>query len=115
MQDGSLRRFSGGWRPSARHTALPVTNSRLHYGTLAYPRSWQAINGAKGTAQSIKAAVLIEQLRRMRDCLPDTLRGVRDRALLLLGFAAALRRSELVALNAEDVLEVPEGLVVMLR
>lgn len=32
-----------------------------------------------------------------------TLAGLRDRALLLLGFAAALRRSELVALDAEDL------------
>jgi integrase len=33
----------------------------------------------------------------------STLAGQRDRALLLLGFAAALRRSELVALNVEDL------------
>jgi len=33
----------------------------------------------------------------------NTLAGRRDRALLLLGFAAALRRSELVALDVEDL------------
>jgi integrase len=32
-----------------------------------------------------------------------TLAGLRDRALLLLGFAAAMRRSELVALDVEDL------------
>jgi site-specific recombinase XerD len=31
------------------------------------------------------------------------LKGLRDRALLLIGFAGALRRSELVALNIEDI------------
>jgi site-specific recombinase XerD len=36
------------------------------------------------------------------------LKGVRDRALLLLGLAGAFRRSELVALNCEDTL--PYGL-----
>lgn len=41
--------------------------------------------------------------------------AVRDRALLLLGFAGAFRRSELVALNAADVEEVPEGLRVTIR
>jgi site-specific recombinase XerD len=47
---------------------------------------------------------------------PDgTLAALRDRALLLLGFAGAFRRSELVALNVADVEEVPEGLRVTIR
>jgi site-specific recombinase XerD len=41
-----------------------------------------------------------------------SLRALRDRALLLLGFAGAFRRSELVALNVEDIEPVPEGLLV---
>lgn len=43
------------------------------------------------------------------------LTAVRDRALLLLGFAGALRRSELVALDIADIEEVPEGLRVTVR
>ncbi|MBF0340073.1 MAG: site-specific integrase [Magnetococcales bacterium] len=39
----------------------------------------------------------------------------RDRALLLLGFAGAFRRSELVALNVEDIQEVREGLTITLQ
>jgi integrase len=39
-------------------------------------------------------------------------KGVRDRALILLGFAAALRRSELVALDLSDLAFVNEGLIV---
>jgi site-specific recombinase XerD len=42
-------------------------------------------------------------------------KGIRDRALLLLGFAAALRRSELVALDVRDLSFVSEGVVVHLR
>lgn len=42
-------------------------------------------------------------------------KGLRDRALLMLGFAAALRRSELVALNYADLQFVAEGLIVHLR
>jgi integrase len=34
----------------------------------------------------------------------------RDRALLLLGFAGAFRRSELVALNLEDIEDTPDGM-----
>ncbi len=47
---------------------------------------------------------------------PDgSLTTLRDRALLLLGFAGAFRRSELVALDVADVEEVPEGLRVTIR
>jgi site-specific recombinase XerD len=43
------------------------------------------------------------------------LKGLRDRALLLIGFAGALRRSELVALNIEDIEEVPDGMKITIR
>lgn len=43
------------------------------------------------------------------------LRAVRDRAMLLIGFAALLRRSELAALEVGDLTEVPEGLDVRVR
>jgi site-specific recombinase XerD len=44
-----------------------------------------------------------------------SLRALRNRAIVLVGFAAALRRSELVALNVEDLEETPEGMLVTLR
>jgi site-specific recombinase XerD len=47
---------------------------------------------------------------------PDgTLTDLRDRALLLLGFAGAFRRSELVALDVADVEVVRQGLRVTIR
>ena len=46
---------------------------------------------------------------------PDRLTGLRDRALLLLGFAGAFRRSELVALDVADIEETETGLLVMIR
>jgi site-specific recombinase XerD len=45
----------------------------------------------------------------------QSLRELRDRAILLLGFAGAFRRSELVALNVEDVEDVSEGVLIMIR
>jgi integrase len=39
----------------------------------------------------------------------DNMKGLRDRALLLIGFAGAFRRSELVALNIEDLEESELG------
>lgn len=50
---------------------------------------------------------------RNRATEPD-LAGLRDRALLLVGFVGALRRSELAALRVEDVTEHPNGLVLAL-
>ena len=51
----------------------------------------------------------------MIEALPEGLKGVRDRALLLVGFAGAFRRSELVSLDVDDLDFTEEGLVVTLR
>jgi integrase len=57
-----------------------------------------------------KRPVTAERLTDMLKHLPDTLAGKRDRALLCLGLASAMRRSELVALTVADLTEVPDGL-----
>src|SRR5262249_17986744 len=44
-----------------------------------------------------------------------SLRALRARAINLLGFAGAFRRSELVALDVADLEEAPEGLLVTIR
>ena len=46
-----------------------------------------------------KAAILPDDLRDMLATLPHDLRGLRDRAILLIGFAGGLRRSEIVSLD----------------
>jgi site-specific recombinase XerD len=61
------------------------------------------------------APAVTAQLRLMVEALPVSPIGTRDRALLLVGFAAALRRSELVALDVSDVAETGDGLVLNLR
>jgi integrase len=43
------------------------------------------------------------------------IKGVRDKALLLTGFAGAFRRSELVALQVADIQFVKEGAVIRIR
>ena len=77
----------------------------------------KGIRRTKGTAVTKKAAAEVDVLRdavvKLRD-IPGP-RALRDRALLLVGFAAALRRSELVALDLADVAFVPEGMVLTLR
>jgi integrase len=70
------------------------------------------IRRAKGTAQKGKEPLSAELLRKMLSALPDDLRAARDRAMLLVGFAGALRRSELVALRFENIRFIDEGLVI---
>ena len=76
---------------------------------------WQGIRNTLGTAAAGKAPILIEDLRRMMEIAPRHTQGWRDRALLLIGFAGAFRRSELVGLEFEDVSFVTEGVEVLLR
>jgi integrase len=69
----------------------------------------------KGTMQSAKTPVTVEDLRRMIGMSPRTLVGARDRVLLLMGFSGAFRRSELVSLDLEAVQFAREGMVVTLH
>ena len=63
-----------------------------------------------------KAPLMTELVRQLLEKVPsDTVAGLRDRALILLGFSSGRRRSELVGLDVEDLREVPEGYRVMIR
>jgi len=59
--------------------------------------------------------MLLDNIRAMVDCTGAGLIGARDRALILLGFAGAFRRSELVALGVADLAFSRDGLTVTLR
>jgi site-specific recombinase XerD len=73
------------------------------------------IRRSVGTAVTRKAPATAEAIRAMLQDMPSDLRGLRDRGLLLLGFAGALRRSELVALDVSDLEETTEGMLVRIR
>ena len=60
---------------------------------------WAGIRRTHGTAKHGKAPLLVVDIRDMVTVLPEGLLGTRDRALLLVGFAGAFRRSELVGLD----------------
>ena len=67
-----------------------------------------------GTAPNKKAPILRDDLAQMVSGLPDTLAGKRDKAILLLGFAGAFRRSELVALDVKHVVVLDDQVVITL-
>ncbi len=75
----------------------------------------RGLRRARGVAQDHAEALTVPLLRRVLATCGDRLLDGRDRALLLVGFGAALRRSELVGLDHADVAVVPEGLRVMIR
>jgi site-specific recombinase XerD len=68
-----------------------------------------------GTPPQPVEALLTEDICRMVPILPDTLQGIRDAAILLIGFAGAFRRSELVALEVADLRHRDEGYLILVR
>jgi site-specific recombinase XerD len=75
----------------------------------------RGIRRSIGTAVNRKAPATAKVVAAMLKKLPDTLTGKRDRALLLIGFAAALRRSELVDLKVNDLEFTAAGVIIHLR
>ena len=66
-------------------------------------RTWKGIRRRRGTMQEGAAALTADLLAPVLAGLPDNVRGIRDRALLAVGFAGAFRRSELTALRLCDI------------
>jgi site-specific recombinase XerD len=77
---------------------------------------WDGIQRNIGIKEEGKDALWLDDLRQVIQAIPpDTLIGVRNRALLVLGWAGALRRSELVSLNSEDISKTRDGLILHLN
>ena len=75
----------------------------------------QGIRRLKGVAQRQAKPLLKEDLFVVLDALRPDVRGARDRALLLIGFAGGFRRSELVGLNVGDIESERRGVILHLR
>jgi len=87
---------------------LPVPTAEAHVAaTLA------GIHRAAADAGELpakKLAATADILRQILAGIPDDLAGLRDRALLLVGFAGALRRAELAAIRVEHLEASERGL-----
>jgi site-specific recombinase XerD len=77
--------------------------------------TFKGIKRTLGTASLQKAPAVTEDIRAMVDAADDGLIGLRDCALVLLGFAGAFRRAEMVALDIDDCAFGKDGLTVTLR
>jgi len=94
------------------HKAMGV-ESPTHTATVR--NTMKGIRRVKGTVQTQKTAALTDDVRAMLDATDAGIIGTRDRAIILLGFASAFRRSELVALDVADCIFSRDGLTVTLR
>lgn len=108
-----------GLSPSSLDVAMSAITDRHRAARVALPsndpvvRDVRAgIRARRGTRPRAKAPLSPLDLRAIVEALPATLLGARDRALLLLGFAAALRRAELVALEVDHIAWHREGVIV---
>lgn len=94
------------------HQQAGHANPATHTGVRA---TLSGISRTLGSVPTKKAALTSETLERVLRKIPTDLPGLRDRALILIGFAGALRRSELVALVVADVARHPKGIVLTIR
>jgi integrase len=76
---------------------------------------WAGIRRRNGVAPRKVRAARTKMITTLVEPLGNRLIDVRDRTLILIGFAGALRRSELVALDLDDVEEDTDGLVLRIR
>lgn len=76
----------------------------------------KGIERSFGIAQETKAPATHEKIEKMVESCPAvTLDGLRARAIMLLGYAGAFRRSELCELKVEDLKWSKEGVVITVR
>ncbi|MFK7845767.1 MAG: tyrosine-type recombinase/integrase [Rhodothermales bacterium] len=112
-----LASISQAHKTSGHESPALVSREPLH-------SVWSGIVRTKSRLKEKVAPTLTEDIKLMVEHLPRledepgrplTPQGLRDRALLLLGFAGAMRRSELAGLDAEDLQFTADGLRVLIR
>lgn len=100
---------------------IAITKIHKEYGyespvkTEAFRKVLQGIKRVKRVRPDRKKPLIVELVLEMVFTIPGDRKGVRDKALLLLGFSGAFRRSELVGLNIEDLRFNENGMDVFIK
>lgn len=91
-------------------TVSPASTKHTLVGSV-----FQGIRRTKGIEQKGKDPLLTRDILKLVATCPDTLQGSRDVVIFLCGFAGAFRRSELVAIDIDDLERCKEGLLIHLN
>jgi integrase len=96
---------------SVAHEAQGLPNP---VGSPLIRATMRGIRREHGSAQCQAKPLLRDDLFAVLGAMGDGIKDIRDRAILLIGFAGGFRRSELAAITCEDVERVRQGLVITL-
>ena len=114
-QAGTSKPSTLGRRVAAIRYAHKLAGLALPTDAEGVKATMRGIRRTFGRARNKKAPAVAAKMHSMVATAPEGIVGLRDRALLLLGFAGAFRRSELVALDVADLEETETGLLVTIR
>ena len=87
-----------------------------HYLDTKHPIIMENLHGIKrtlGSRQKAKKPILINDLKLIIKAIDEE--KIRDKALILIGFAGGFRRSELVNIDYEDIEFVSEGVKILVK
>ncbi len=108
-----------GNQPSSRNTRLAAIKSFMHFMSYRVPAAMEHIQRiltipAKKAETRLVKHLASEEMQSLLDApMPDHRFGIRDRAMLHLCFAAALRVSELIGLRVDDLKLQPQASVLI--
>lgn len=107
----TIERRLAGLSANYRARGLSLDTTDRHIAEV-----WAGIKRTHGKQPEQKEAVLIEDVLAMVGALSHSLRDMRDRAILLVGYAGGLRRTEIVGLDVgKDETEDGRGWVEILK
>ena len=93
-----------------------------HYLDTKHPviiENLMGISRKKGNYQRGKKPILINQLKEIVNVIDkektEEIKKIRDKTIILIGFAGGFRRTELVSIDYEDLEFVPEGVKIIIR
>ncbi len=87
-----------------------------HYLDTKHPIIMENLHGIKrtlGSRQKAKKPILINDLKLIIKAIDEE--KIRDKALILIGFAGGFRRSELVNIDYDDIEFVTEGVKILIK
>lgn len=114
--------FKGGLKVSTLNIRLASISMAHRLNKLPDPTKDESVAmvmaGIKrtiGVRPKQKAALIRDGLEKIVSVIPDTLAGIRDKAILLTTWASASRRNEIAQLNIEDLKFTQQGVTLLIR